>query len=160
MSNIFKQLLAPSWQERQQAAQACSQYYSDRNDLPIETQQQLDEWLLELGEQKTLYLTAILSFWSHVSNLKEKYKAANSPRINAFYQAQIDRAACESWRKRDLEKNFPLDEDDKTLEIDWLLSPSKPLYLITTLKHELAALQQQLVDTFPSLDHGVTIFFK
>jgi len=160
MSNIFQQLLAPSWQQRQHAAQACSQYYSDRNDLPIETQQQLDEWLLELGEQKTLYLTAILSFWSHVSNLKEKYKAANSRHINAFYQANIDRAACESWRKHDIEKNFPLDENDETLEIDWLSNPSNPLYLITTLKHELAALQQQLVDTFPSLDHGVTDFFK
>lgn len=160
MSNIFKQLLAPSWQLRQQAAQACSQYYSDINDLPTETQMQLDEWLLELGEQKTLYLTAILSFWAHVSNLKEKYKAANSRHINAFYQANIDRAACESWRKHELEKNFPLDENDETLEIDWLSNPSKPLHLITTLKHELVPLQQQLVDTFPNLDHGVSDSFK
>ena len=72
MQNIFKQLLAPTWQQREQAAKACSEYYSYENDLSTEAKQQLKEWLLELGEQKNLYLTAILSFWSHVTNLEAK----------------------------------------------------------------------------------------
>ncbi|WP_111859607.1 hypothetical protein [Acinetobacter sp. CFCC 10889] len=62
MQNIFKQLLAPTWQQREEAAKNCSHYYCYDNNLPIEAQQQVDTWLLELGEQKTLYLTAILSF--------------------------------------------------------------------------------------------------
>lgn len=149
MQNIFKQLLAPTWQQRQQAVATCSEYYGD--DLTIEAKQQLKEWLLELGEQKTLYLTAILSFWSHVTNLEEKYKAASSHHINAFYQARIDRATCESWRKHDLEERFPLDEDDEKLQIDWLSNPSKSIYLITSLTHELEPLQQQLIDMLPNL---------
>ena len=71
MQNIFKQLLAPSWQQRQQAAKECAQYYSYENDLPFEPQQQLNKWLQELGDQKIHHLTAILSFWSHVVNLNE-----------------------------------------------------------------------------------------
>lgn len=149
MQNIFKQLLAPTWQQRQQAAATCSEYYGD--DLSVEAKQQLKEWLLELGEQKTFYLTAILSFWSHVTNLEAKYKAASSRHINAFYQARIDRAACESWRKLDLEEQFPLDEDDEKLQIDWLSNPYTPIYLVTTLTDELEPLQQQLIDMLPNL---------
>mgnify|MGYP000063575634 CR=1 FL=1 len=151
MQNIFKQLLAPTWQQREQAAKACSEYYSYENDLSTEAKQQLKEWLLELGEQKNLYLTAILSFWSHVTNLEAKYKAASSRHINAFYQARIDRAACESWRKLDLEEPFPLDEDDEKLKIDWLSNPSTPIYFVINLMDELEPLQQQLVDMLPNL---------
>lgn len=151
MQNIFKQLLAPTWQQREQAAKACSEYYSYENDLATEAKQQLKEWLLELGEQKKLYLTAILSFWSHVTNLEAKYKAASSRHINAFYQARIDRAACESWRKLDLEEPFPLDEDDEKLQIDWLSNPSTPIYFVINLMGELEPLQQQLIDMLPNL---------
>lgn len=151
MQNIFKQLLAPTWQQRQQAASTCREYYSYDDDLSIETKQQLAEWLLELGDQKILYLTAILSFWSHVTNLEAKYKAASSPHINDFYQACIDRATCESWRKLDLEKHFPLDENDETLQIDWLSNPSIPIDFITSLQSELVPLQQQLIDMLPNL---------
>lgn len=101
-----------------------------------------------------MYLTAILSFWSHVINLDAKYKAASSRHINAFYQAKIDRATCETWRKPEIDKQFPLDEDVETLQIDRLCSPSKALYFITLLDDELEALQQQLVDIFPNLDHN------
>lgn len=160
MQNIFKQLLAPSWQQRQQASKACSQYYSYDNDLPSDSKQLITGWLLELGEQKNLYLTAILSFWSHVLNLEAKYKAASSRHINAFYQACIDRATCESWRKHDLEKHFPLDENDEKLQIDWLCSPSAPIYLITSLKDELADLQQQFIDTFPILNSSTADTLK
>lgn len=160
MQNIFQQLLAPTWQQRQHAATVCSEYYSYDNDLSIEAKQQLKEWLLELGEQKTLYLTAILSFWSHVANLEAKYKAASSRSINDFYQARIDRAACESWRKHDFEKLFPLDEDSEKLQIDWLSQSFKPIYFIASLTHELEHLQQQLVDTFPILDSSIADLVK
>ena len=40
MQNIFKELLAPTWQQRQQALGLCTKYYNDDR-ISTENQQQL-----------------------------------------------------------------------------------------------------------------------